>query len=136
DDVGAPLAPPRPQNIGAFARHTSARSTGVTTPTGGAPAHSTAAVAAHEDGPLALGHARASLDGMADSGRYRQTGVRHRLAPTRLSTVVGLEEPPPDGATGCAGRHPFADSHDGAGEPALGCAADPWRTAQTRNRCV
>jgi hypothetical protein len=31
-------------------------------------------------------------------------------------------------------RHPYADSHDGAGEPALGRAADSWRTAEARDR--
>lgn len=47
--------------------------------------------------------------------------------------MVGLEEPATPGATNRVGGHPHADSHDGAGKPALGCAADPRRTAQTRD---
>jgi hypothetical protein len=72
DDVDAALAPPDPPKIGAFARRASARSTGVTAPTASAAAQPTAAVAAREHRPVALGRALAHLDRMANSARYRQ----------------------------------------------------------------
>src|SRR6267378_1341869 len=46
----------------------------------------------------------------------------------------GLEEPAPHGTTDRASGRPRADSYDGAGKPALGRAADSWRTAETRDR--
>src|SRR5712691_13440929 len=48
--------------------------------------------------------------------------------------MVGLEEPAPHRATDRDGRRPRVDSHDGAGEPAVGSAADSWRTAETWDR--
>jgi hypothetical protein len=56
------------------------------------------------------------------------------LAPTRLSNVVDLEEPPSHRATDRAHRHPDADPYDGASEPSLGRAADSWRTAEAWDR--
>jgi hypothetical protein len=96
--------------------------------------HPTATGAAREDRPVALGRARAPLERMANGARHRQAGDRHRLAPTGLPAVVDLEEPAPPGATDRACRRPHAHSHDVAGEPALGRAADSWRTADTRTR--
>jgi len=50
---------------------------------------------------------------------------RHRLAPTRLPAVVDLEKADAGiGRRGGTCRHPCADSHDGAGESALGRAPD------------
>jgi hypothetical protein len=57
---------------------------------------------------------------MANGYRDREARDRHRLAPTGLPAVVGVEEPAPLGATDGARRRPHADSHDVAGEPALG----------------
>ena len=37
---------------------------------------------------------------------------------------MGLEEPAPHGATDRAGEHPYVDSHDGSGQPALGRPED------------
>src|SRR2546425_3997124 len=133
-DVGAHLVPPDPPNSGAFARRAPARSARVTAPAAGAAAHPTATGAAREDRPLALGRARAPLDRVANGARNRQTGDRHRLAPTGLPAVVDLGEPAPPWATDGARRRPHADSHDVAGEPALGRAEDSWRTAETRAR--
>src|SRR5712692_7734879 len=45
-----------------------------------------------------------------------------------------MEEPAPHWATCRAGGRPHAHSHDGAGEPALGRAADSWRTVEIGNR--
>src|SRR5947207_14307399 len=57
-----------------------------------------------------------------------------RLASTGLPAVVDLEKPAPPGATDRANRRPHADSHDVAGEPALGRAGGSWRSAETRAR--
>src|SRR5438309_12062620 len=132
--VGPRLVPPDPPDCGAFARRAPARSARITAPAAGVAAHPTATDAAREDRPVALGRARALLDRMANGARHRQAGDCHRLAPTGLPAVVDLEEPAPPGATDRAHRRPHADSHDVAGEPALGRAADSWRTAETRAR--
>ena len=87
-----------------------------------------------DDGPVALGPVHAPLDRMANGARHRQAGDRHRLAPTGLPAVVDLEKPAPHRATDRAGGHPHADPHDGGGEPAVGRAADSWRTTETRDR--
>src|SRR5438094_8181959 len=71
DDVGAPVPPPDPANVGAFARRAPARSPGLAAPTAGVAAHSTSAVTAREPGPLALGRALAHLDRMANGARHR-----------------------------------------------------------------
>jgi hypothetical protein len=53
----------------------------------------------------------------------------------RLSAVVDVEERASlHGTTDCGGGRACADSHDGAGEPALGRAADSWRTAEIGHR--
>jgi len=62
DDVGAPIRPPDPASMGAFARGAPARSPGVAPPTAGAAAQPAAAVAARNDRPLALGRALARVD--------------------------------------------------------------------------
>src|SRR5579862_1645910 len=76
----------------------------------------------------------AHLDGMADGARHRQAGDRHRLAPMGLPALVDLEGPAPPGATDRASRRPHTDSHNVAGESALGRATDSWRTPETRAR--
>jgi putative transposase len=48
--------------------------------------------------------------------------------------MVDVEEPAPHRATDGARRRPHADPHDGPSEPALGRAANPWLTAETRDR--
>jgi putative transposase len=53
DDVGDPVPPPHPANLGAFARRAPARSPGIAAPTAGAAAEA-AKVATREGGPLAL----------------------------------------------------------------------------------
>jgi hypothetical protein len=45
--------------------------------------------------------------------------------PTRVPTLVGLEESTTRRATDGARRHPDPDSHNGPGEPPLGRATDP-----------
>lgn len=72
DDVGAPIRPPDPANMGAFARGDPARSFGVAPPTAGAATQPAAAVEARNDRPLALGCAFARLDRMAGGARHRQ----------------------------------------------------------------
>jgi len=72
DDVGIPIRPPDPANIGALARRTPARNPGVTAPTARAASHAAATVAAREGGPLALEPAFTHLDRMADGARRRQ----------------------------------------------------------------
>lgn len=81
-----------------------------------------------------VGPTLAPLDRMANGARDRQAGDGDRLAPTRLPTVVDVEESAPPGTTDRARRRPRADSHDGGGHPPLGRATNPWRTAEARHR--
>ena len=85
---------------------------------------------------MALGHAVALLGWMENRARHRSTGDRHRVAPPWLPTLVDVEESTPNRGTDDVRRHPPPDSHDGRGEPAMGCAADPRRTPEAWNRCV
>ena len=119
-----------------FARGASSRNPGLAASAWRAAAHPTAPSPAREDGPVALGHACACLGRVANGAGPRQAGDRHRLAPAGLPALVDLEESTPPRPTDGARRHPEPDSHDGGGEPALGRAADPWRTAETRDRGV
>src|SRR5438445_9723855 len=48
--------------------------------------------------------------------------------------MVELEEPASHRTTDGARGRPDADSHDGAGEPALGRPADSWRTVEIGDR--
>src|SRR3990170_6589335 len=72
DHVGAPVAPSDPADLGAFTRCAATRSLCVTAPTAGAAAHPTASVAVGQGGPVAVGHALASLDRMAHGAPDRQ----------------------------------------------------------------
>jgi hypothetical protein len=85
---------------------------------------------AREDGPVALGPAGARLVRIANGAGPRQAGDRHCLAPTRLPTLVDVEESTPARPTDGTRRHPEFDSRDGGGESTLGRAADPRRTAE------
>jgi hypothetical protein len=70
----------------------------------------------------ALDVAFARVDREATRARHRDTGDGCRVAPPRLSVVLDLEAPPTHRSTDRGGRRPRADSHDGAGEPAMGRA--------------
>jgi predicted TIM-barrel fold metal-dependent hydrolase len=72
DHVGAPVPPVDPANMGAFTRCASTRNPGAATPTAGTAARPAAAASARTGGSLALGHARALLDRMANSAPDRQ----------------------------------------------------------------
>jgi len=102
DDVGACLTPLDPPNLGAFTCCAPARSAGLTTPS--AATHAAKAGAAHEIGSLPMDGARRHLDRMANGARHRQASVRHRLAPTGIPAVMGLEEPAPHRTTDRTGR--------------------------------
>src|SRR5260221_14165684 len=99
-DVGACLGPPDPWHMGTFARLAPTRSAGLAAPTAGAATLPAAEGAAREPGPLALGRALAWVDRMASGARHRQAWNRHRLAPTRVPTVVDVEKPTPERAAG------------------------------------
>jgi hypothetical protein len=128
------LAPADLAKLHALARRTAAGSAGVAAPVAGASTVTAAAVAACEDGPLALDGALERVDRVARSARHRDTGDGDRVAPPRLSVVLDMEEPPAHRPTDRARRRARADSDDVADEPAMGRASNPRRTPETRNR--
>src|SRR5688572_3750000 len=53
-----------------------------------------------------------SLVSLADGAHHRQTRHRHRLASTRVPSLLDVEEPPSDGSADRPPRGTHADSHD------------------------
>ena len=83
--------------------------------------------------PATLGLVLASLVAVAVGARDRQTRNSHQLASARVSPVLDVEEPTPDGSAAGRSRSPHADSNDVDGQSALGCPSDSRRVAETRH---
>jgi hypothetical protein len=71
-DVGAPVRPPDPANMGAFSRGAPARNPRVTAPTPGVATHPTGTAAALQNRPLPLGDDLPHLDWMANVAGDRE----------------------------------------------------------------
>ena len=80
-----------------------------------------------------MGRSLASLARLAVGAGHRQAGDRHRVASSRLSPVLDLEEPSAHRTTGRAGRRPRADPRAVDGESPVGGASNPRRTAEAGN---
>ena len=88
--------------------------------------------ASGEGGPVVLGVAVTHVEQLANHTRHRDARDRYRLASPRLPVVLVLEKSTAHRATTGPGRCPPLDSDDGAGQSALGSAADSRRIDKTR----
>ena len=87
----------------------------------------TASAAAHRSRSSALVDTRPIVGGVAQRRDLRPQRHRGALAPHRLATTLGTQEPPPRPRASSPGsRHPGPDPADGARESALGAVRIVW----------
>ena len=83
-------------------------------------------------GPDALGMVLARRVAVAVGARDRQTRNRHQLASARVSPVLELEEPTPDGSAAGRSRSPHADPNNVDSQSVVGCPSHSRRVVETR----
>src|SRR2546425_5969633 len=93
-----------------------------------------APAAAATDGyrPALLDRAVQALEELAEIPAGGAAGDRGEVAPAGVQALLGLEESTPTGSPRDEDGAPRADSADEPRQPLLGCAEDPWRTAEVR----
>src|SRR5215467_6916936 len=81
--------------------------------------------------PLSLGVAVSIVVGLANRSHHRETRNRYRLAPSRLPTVLDLENPSRKNRTSARfERNSGSDSQDESREPVVGSPSDSRRTTE------
>src|SRR5438876_296221 len=89
-----------------------------------------AAATAHGDGPDVLGRAVQVLEELAEFAADGAARDRGRLAPAGVQALLGVEESTPTRSARDQDGAPRSDSADQPRQSSLGCAEDPWRTAE------
>src|SRR2546427_5264086 len=89
-----------------------------------------AAATAHGYGPDLLGRAVEALEELAEFAADGAARDRGRLAPPGVQALLGVEESTPTRSARDQDGAPRSDSADQPRQSSLGCAEDPWRTAE------
>jgi hypothetical protein len=116
---------------GSLPRRAAPRDSRASTPASGVGTLGATARTFDRSRPPALGLVLAHLARLAGGARPRSARDGRRLAPLRLSSVLGLEEPTANGPGERPARRPRVDPDRVRRQSPLACASDPWRAAET-----